>query len=77
MMAYDKAGKRKWRCHDCNIVPPAGWEPYALITAMSFDGDNANQDTIHAVVDRWNNEVIDQLPSNILSAPPGLNSQQS
>lgn len=67
MMAYDKAGNVNGAAMTVNIVPAAGWEPYALITAMSFDGDNANQDIIHAVVDRWNNEVIDQVAFEYLA----------
>jgi hypothetical protein len=61
MMAYDKAGNVNGAAQNVTIVPAAGWEPYAQITAMSFDGDNANQDVIYATVDRWNNEVIDQV----------------
>lgn len=61
MMAYDKAGNVNGASQIVTVVPAAGWEPYALITAMNFDGDNANQDVIYAQVDRWNNEVIDAV----------------
>ncbi len=61
IMAYDKAGNVNGVAQAVTIVPPANWEPYALITAMSFNGDNANQDILYAEVANWNNEVIEAV----------------
>jgi len=61
IMAYDKAGNVNGVAQAVTIVPPANWEPYALITAMSFNGANANQDILYAEVANWNNEVIEAV----------------
>jgi len=61
ILAYDKAGNVNGLAKTVTIVPPATWEPFALITAMSFNGDNANQDILYAEVDNWNNEAIDAV----------------
>jgi hypothetical protein len=61
IMAYDYAGNVNGVAKTVTIVPPANWEPYALITAMSFNGDNANQDILYAEVANWNNEDIEAV----------------
>lgn len=61
IMAYDYAGNVNGVAKTVTIVPPANWEPYALITAMSFNGDNANQDILYAEVANWNNEIIEAV----------------
>lgn len=61
ILAYDKAGNVNGVAKTVTIVPPVNWEPYALITAMSFNGDNANQDILYAEVANWNNEDIEAV----------------
>jgi len=61
VMAYDNAGNMNQTLKQVNITPPATWEPFALITAMNFDGDNANQDVIYMNVDTWNSEMIEAV----------------
>lgn len=61
VVATDNAGNTNVVSAQVMITPPADWEPYALITAMNFDGDNANEDVIYAEVDVWNQETINAV----------------
>jgi len=56
--AFDNAGNEAEVAQDVTIVAPNQLQPYALITAMNFDADNANEDHIYAVTKTWNNEII-------------------
>jgi hypothetical protein len=56
--AIDNAGNVSTVVKTVNIVSPGTWQPFAMVTAMNFDGDAANQDAIYAVVDTWANEQI-------------------
>ncbi|MDD4309423.1 MAG: Ig-like domain repeat protein, partial [Candidatus Cloacimonetes bacterium] len=59
--AYDNAGNMNTVSQTVALVPPITWQPYALVTAMNFDGDLANQDKLYAHVDTWNNELIEAV----------------
>lgn len=61
VVAYDNAGNETMVSKAVSIVAPEDLEPYALITAMNFDADNANADHIYAVTKTWNGETISSV----------------
>ncbi|MDY0150700.1 MAG: Ig-like domain repeat protein, partial [Candidatus Cloacimonas sp.] len=56
--ALDNAGNEASVVKSVTIGSPTTWQPFAMVTAMNFDGDTANQDAIYTVVDTWANETI-------------------
>lgn len=53
-IAYDNAGNFTATAnYNVAIVAPQNLQPYALITAMDFDADNANMDEIYSVMNNW------------------------
>jgi len=57
-VAYDRAGNFAEYSKQISIVSPVVLQPYAVITAMSFNAGAANEDYIYAVANSWANVQV-------------------